>query len=126
MFVMRILWTLIVGAVATACFGADLAIVKDGKSDYTIVTRKNCSECEAFAALELQRYIKEMTDVEIPIASGQTPARAIIIMDLSRDAGASGVTIPKGVAADGFSIGRQQERLELIGFNARGTISAVY
>ena len=41
-------------------------IVKDGKSDYYIVTSKKGHETEHFAASELQKYIYKSTDVLIP------------------------------------------------------------
>lgn len=53
-------------------YGSDICLFKDGKSDYTIVIRKNASESEKTAAIEFQSYIKAVSLVNLKIDSVAT------------------------------------------------------
>ena len=46
-----------------------LKIIKDQRSEYYIVNSKNATECERYAAEELQKYLYLSTKVCIPIYS---------------------------------------------------------
>jgi len=50
--------------------GQSLALVSDGVSNYTIVVESGADPVERFAAEELQKYVKQMTGVELRIADG--------------------------------------------------------
>jgi len=55
-----------------AVSGQSLALVSDGVSDYTIVVDSGADPVERFAAEELQKYLKQMTGVELRIADLET------------------------------------------------------
>lgn len=44
-------------------------IVKDGETDYSIVTVDSPDECITYAAQELQKYIKDVSGVSVPIVA---------------------------------------------------------
>ena len=49
-----------------------ITIVKDNKSDFTIVVRKDAPENTRFAAKELQTYVEKTSDVLLPIVDDFT------------------------------------------------------
>ena len=52
---------------------ADITLVKDGKSDYVIVTAPNPTPAEQRGASELQKYIQQMSGAELPIVANPKP-----------------------------------------------------
>ena len=56
---------------------------------YTIVLPESPSPSQALAATELQKYVREMTGVTLPVATNATPAHGIFLGngpdDLSND-----------------------------------------
>ncbi|MDY7010331.1 MAG: alpha-N-acetylglucosaminidase TIM-barrel domain-containing protein [Planctomycetota bacterium] len=53
---------------------AEVAIVKEGKSQAAIVISEEPSHLEALAASELSRYVKEITGIAIPVVTGKDEA----------------------------------------------------
>ena len=57
-----------------------LTLVERGLAPrYTIVLPADPSPSQTFAALELRKYVREMTDVTLTIATNVTPARGIFL-----------------------------------------------
>jgi hypothetical protein len=50
-----------------------LILAKDGRSDYRIVLARSAPPLEIRAAAELQKYLREMNGVTIPIVSDEAP-----------------------------------------------------
>src|SRR5438034_11618857 len=85
---------------------ANLTLVKDGKSDYVIVTAPDPTPAEQRGASELQGYIKQMSGAELPIVAhpGAMPAHAII----------TGPG-PANLGSEGFQIKTVGQRLAILG-----------
>lgn len=66
-------------------------IVRNGHSDYQIVTPENKSPAVGYAAEELQRFIQQMTGVQLPVISekraGRKPTFLLGPCNRSRKAG---------------------------------------
>ncbi|MBB6730874.1 DUF4838 domain-containing protein [Cohnella zeiphila] len=103
-------------------------IVHQGQSDWRIVVGRHASASEIHAGKELQRYIRKMTGVRLPVLSDRMPAGAHELI-----VGANEHTASKGISVDlqqlgneGFIIRSTEDSLVLAGSNVRGTLYAVY
>ncbi|RMD75429.1 MAG: hypothetical protein D6820_14765, partial [Lentisphaerae bacterium] len=64
---MNIRWLLLSWFWVMILDGEELVLVRDGRSDYVIVTAENAPESVREAALELQRLIGKSTGVKLPV-----------------------------------------------------------
>lgn len=70
---LRILF-LVLSAISLSSCGSH-GLFKDGKSEYTIILAPDASESERYAAEELRHWIKEVSGVELPVASTEEGVR---------------------------------------------------
>src|SRR5439155_15624278 len=92
---------------------ADITLVKDGKSDYVIVTAPNPTPAEQRGASELQKYIQQMSGAELPIVANPKPMPAHAIVTGPG---------PASLGSEGFTIKTTGQRLAIIGGRPRGTM----
>lgn len=113
----------------TAQVGEPLTIVAGGQSAYAIVHPAAASPSQRYAAQELQRLIREMTGVELPIrGDGQPlPAQALLLGVTAATERLLGA--PPDLAAlgeDGFRLVTVGTHVCVIGGPVRGTLYGVY
>ena len=116
---------LIVGAQAAA---EGLPLVKNGKSDYTIVLSKEASPSEEHAAEELQNFLFEISGAKLPIEiEGDTvPARMIVLGDgETRRLRGTPIDI-RALGDEGYTIRTFGPDLIIVGGRLRGTMYGVY
>ena len=107
-----------------------LALASKGTAQYVILLPASPSTQEDKAALDLARWLKEMTGAELPIVregSGyEKPARAISIgnTEMLKEAGIPEAKLDLG--DEGYAIGAKGRNLFLLGGQRRGPINAVY
>lgn len=103
-------------------------LFRNGKTSYTIVIAPEASEAERFAAGELQRWICEVSGVEIPVGNLQDgrPGKRLVVgfNDLTKE-------ILSGVEAasepgDAFTYCSKGGDILLWGDSDRGTLYSVY
>lgn len=103
-----------------------LEIVKNNKTEYVIVHGEKAAQSEKTAAKELQRYLKMISGVEIPLMTDVTlPAlKEIIVGKTNREKDGQFERAKWGT--DGFHIQTMGEKLWLVGGEERGTLYSVY
>ncbi len=103
-----------------------LTLVEEGESDYVIVRGENAYISEITAATELQKYLKQITGVEIPIVTDAEKAqkKEIIVGKTNREA--EGDFDREELGDDGLVIKTTGDKLWLVGGEQRGTLYAVY
>ena len=99
-------------------------IVKNGVSEYHIVTSEFADVTEHFAASELQKYIYKSTDVIVPYFSDRCEKRGreILVGKMARDKGSN----IDDVGEEGYVIKTLDEDILIAGNTPRGTIYGVY
>ncbi len=103
-----------------------LNLVVDGVSDYVIVRGENAYISEVTASTELQKYLKQISGVEIPIVTDATPAveKEIVVGKTNREA--DGEFDRDELGDDGLVIKSNGQKLFLVGGEQKGTLYAVY
>ena len=103
-----------------------LNLVVDGVSDYVIVRGENAYISEVTASTELQKYLKQISGVEIPIVTDATEpvAKEIVVGKTNREA--DGEFDRDELGDDGLVIKTNGKKLFLVGGEQRGTLYAVY
>ena len=106
----------------------DINLVKNGKSEYTIVLSKDASPSEKHAAKELQSFLFEISGAELPVVTegGKSPRRMIVLG--SGDALRS-LKVPvdfEDLGDEGFAIKTAGPHLIIAGGRLRGTMYGVY
>ena len=56
-------------ASAISCLAANLRLVENGKSNYSIVIAPTASQSERHGAEELQKFLEEMSGARLPITA---------------------------------------------------------
>ncbi len=101
-------------------------IVRDGQSEYVIVTAPDAIPAERTAARELQHFVAAMTGVTLPVAAA-SEGRPAIFVGLSAEARQR---LPEdfstAFAPDEILLATVQDALILAGDRPRGTLYAVY
>lgn len=106
---------------------AEITLVANGKTDYGIILGANETETTAYAVAELQRWVKEMTGVEIPFvkhANDETPGmKRLVLFEVPPTTAYKG----KAIGSDGYyyEVGDSGE-LHVYGGSQRGILYAVY
>ena len=105
---------------------APLTLVADGVSDYVIVRGENAFISEVTASTELQKYLKQITGVELPVVTDATApaAHEIIVGKTNRES--DGEFDRDELGQDGFVIKTKEDKLYLVGGEQRGSLYAVY
>jgi len=95
---------------------AGITIVQGGRSDYSIALPKDAIPSEKTAAAELQHFLFEMTGATLPIVTGKTPAKAIVL----------GGPSASSLGEDGYMIVTNGQQIRIAGGRPRGTLYGVY
>lgn len=101
-----------------------LNFVKGGKSEYSIVLPESPSEVEKFAAVELQRYIRQISGAILPIDDVAAPHSVFIGISFAKRYGIN--MSREKLGFDGYVIRSLGDSLVLAGREERGTLYAVY
>lgn len=106
-----------------------LDLVRDGRSDYVIVTPETPSPSQQYAAMELQAFVKQMTGATLPIQTDAEPlpAKAILLGATRHTTAAIGrpAELP-ALGDDGFLLLTAGPHLLIVGSPVRGTLYGVY
>jgi hypothetical protein len=107
---------------------ADLTLANRGQSDYRIVIPVAPLPSERYAASELQRYLRLLANVEIPIITdtGLAHPREILLGDLPRLSGMKIDPSNAKLGTDGFILQTRGKKLIIAGGKPRGTLNGVY
>jgi len=107
-------------------FDGTLKLVVDGVSDYVIVRGENAYISEVTASTELQKYLKQISGVEIPIVTDATAPveKEIVVGKTNRES--DGEFNRDELGDDGLVIKSNGQKLFLVGGEQRGTLYAVY
>lgn len=99
-----------------------LVLVRDGHSDYTIVTPENPTPSITTAASELQNYIAKMSGVTLPIVTdAAAPTPCELVVGYTNRAPA-----PADLGKEGFLIKTVEKKLFVMGSGVRGGLYGVY
>jgi hypothetical protein len=122
-----LLLTLRFAAVSSAGQGG-LEIVRNGKSDYTIVVPRNATAVEQRAASELKRYLKEISGAQLPVVSDSQAVgeRLILIGETQPTRRLVRRTLLDSLEEDGFLIQTSGKNLLICGGSRKGTLYGVY
>ncbi|MBN1560030.1 DUF4838 domain-containing protein, partial [candidate division KSB1 bacterium] len=109
------------------CSANKIKIVTNGSSNYKIVKPVNATAAEEKAAAELQRYLCNISGVEIPVVTDDAPVNEFEIL-IGRNAHLQNGDRVKWdeLGADGFVIQTSGATLILAGGAGKGTLYAVY
>lgn len=106
-----------------------MVIFEEGRTKYSILLPQKAGECLAYAAKELQKFIKAVSGVQIPICrEGHTPApeKVISLGQTKRAEQAKIAPCAEGRKKDTFRILGSGEDIFIIGNRDRGTLYGVY
>jgi len=132
MSVVAILTTLGTSAVDAAPVGKklpSLSLVREGRSDYVIVTATDAHPSERTAAVELQNHLREITGAQMPIRQEtEVPedAKQILVGISSRLQERAPDVDFEALGRDGIFMKTAGQDLLLAGGRPRGTLYAVY
>jgi hypothetical protein len=107
-------FALVVLAVLCSTVVSALTLVKDGKSDYTIVLPADASPSQKHAADELQHYLEVISGAKLPIAASSDSQHQIKL------------ETSKGLGDEGYRTRTYQDNLIISGSPVRGTMYGVY
>ncbi|MFR1983249.1 MAG: hypothetical protein ACLS4Z_05570 [Christensenellaceae bacterium] len=115
----------------SAAADTDIDLIRNGKSDYTIVFPENFTESEEYAGEELAAYIYQSTSCRIPtVQDGDrnfNEGAKILSVGNTSVLRESGVVIdPKALNTDGFVVKRLGNTVIMAGGSDNGTVYAVY
>jgi hypothetical protein len=104
------------------------SIIRDGRTKWTIVVGTDASPSEVRAAQEMQHFLREMTDVIIPIADDGGPlAPGEIVVGNNQHLAQLETSIDfHKLGAEGFRILTTADHLVIAGGRERGTLYGVY
>lgn len=117
-------FTLITGS-AIKINAQAIELVDGNRSRYSIVIGKSAPQSDSVASSDLQKYIKEISGITLPIKndSDKRTDYEIVIGNNSRSAEINKSAITN---KDGYIIKTEKDKLYFIGGNGKGTINAVY
>lgn len=102
-------------------------VIADAKaSDYVIVRGKDATASEITAATELQKYLYQISDVQIPIITDDTSAtkKEIVVGKTNREI--EGQFNRQELGEEGYVIQTSDTKLWIVGGEQRGTLYGVY
>lgn len=126
---------LLIAAVAPgcACLGGlrgqeKLVLARECGSAYAIVIADDASPSTRYGALELQRYVKEMTGAELPIRSDREPlgANEVILGDNAHLRALETAVDFEALGSEGYIIRTVGPHLVIAGGDLRGNLYGVY
>ncbi len=101
-------------------------LVENGTTKYKLVIPEKASECEQYAAEEMQKYVKQSTGVTIPIVrdnSGVSLGQELICIGKTTLASSLDAT---NLNVDGFKMKTDNKTVLIKGERDRGTLYGVY
>lgn len=115
-------------AVLSAARGAELTLVRDGASNYSICVAASASPTERRGAAELQRFIQEMSGARLAIVEDATSPRGpLILVGRSRITDSLKQDVPyAALGEEGFVLKTAGEHLIIAGGRLRGSMYGVY
>ena len=127
----RLIWGVVCVAtwlVTLSRVDAGLVLADAGKTGYRIVVSMEASPSEVYAASELQRFLKEISNIRIPIVSDQDPfsGKEILVGNSSHFVNLAFQTDWAGLGDEGYYVKTSGDCLILAGGKKRGTLYAVY
>ena len=111
---------------------ADWKIASDARPGTTIVVSRNAGRTLHFAARELQKYVRQMTDAELPIADDNAPVtghRISLVSSSSTDSHVAALVrelVPADDAFDAFRLKTLSDQLVIAGVSDRAVLYRVY
>lgn len=114
-------------ALLPAAGARDIALVVNGKSTYSIALPSQASPSERRGALELQRFLEEMSGARLPIVPDSATRRNLIFV--GRGAGVDGLRLSIAfdqLGPEGFALKTSGRHLVIAGGRQRGTMYGVY
>ncbi len=128
---MKILMTLALAVMAVCqAQGANMKIVDKGKSEYVIIVPKEPSAAETLAAVELSKYIAQMSRVKLTIKQGGLNVhKSLVVCDVANLDGLIGSQrlAEYRVSGESYSLSADAKgNILLIGGTGRSTLYAVY
>ncbi len=107
---------------------ADLVISMNGHTAYRIVVPRERGAAIDFAALELQRYVREVSGTELPILNEDEAGRgpAFVLGACDRLAGTGLAREARALRYDGVLLKTVGDDIVLLGDGDRGQVYAVY
>jgi len=106
------------------CNAQDLTLIRDGKSNYSIVVGAGASASEQRGAKELQTHLKKMSGAELPIVTDAQalPEHAILVGQTRYTDGLHPDVDIKALGAEGFAIEVRGGHILVVGSNVRGAM----
>jgi hypothetical protein len=114
-------------APAKAAKGA-LALVKRGKSTYSICVSETTSPSERHGAEELQKFLQEISGARLPIVTeAEKPEGDLVLVGNSNLMQKLGLRIPfETLGAEGFVLRTRGNHVVIAGGRQRGTLYGIY
>ncbi len=121
-FILPICWA------STAAIAADLILADAGKSDFRIVVAADAGPSTQYAAKELQSFLKQISDAELPIVTDREPVAVHeIMLGPSSHLKALSTSIDfKRLGDEGYVIRAVGPHLVIAGGTKRGNLYGVY
>lgn len=115
----RIILSILITAAAAGIISAEskkINLTVNGKSGYKIVLIKPAGRYDSLAAMELKKYIKEISGAQLPVVESGSPAgeEEIVIRQNGK------------IKKDGFTINTDGKNIVIEGGERRGALNGVY
>ena len=101
-------------------------LIKNSESRYTLVAPENPTEVEVRAVKELQRYIKEISQAELPILSDSEFSGTYFVSIGNTRLVPDNKKNTKELEKDGFHIFTRGDQLYILGGSGKGVLYGVY
>ena len=112
-------------ALAVSSLGANIELVKNGKSSYAIVVAPDASPSERHGAEELQKFLEEMSGARLPITAEPQPK--MVLVGASPSLEKLKLKIPLAdLGAEGFALKTAGPHIVIAGGRLRGSMYGVY
>lgn len=106
----------------------EIVLARQGHSDYTIVVADDAAQPEKFAAKELQKYLTQISDAQLPLVASAVADQVICVGkgSVSKNEANRLQADLKNRGEDGYVMGTSGKRLILMGNSPRASLYAVY
>lgn len=106
----------------------EIDVVDNGESAYSIVIPENATDCEQFAASELQSFLHQTTGVKLPIKKDTDTTVGVFALSVGNTQRLknSGLTLENGTTKDVYAITNKGYTIYLYGNTDRAALYSVY
>src|ERR1035438_232836 len=112
-------------ALALPSLAANLRLVENGKSNYSIVIAPDASQSERHGAEELQKFLEEMSGARLPITAEPQPRMVLVGQSPALDK--LNLKIPfADLGPEGFALKTSGRHVVIAGGRLRGSMYGVY